>query len=363
MFLLFLAVIQFIITMLHWFVSSTLAGFAGITPSLKLPLKIGFIILSFSFLSASMLVSAYPNAISRTFYLVSASWLSIFYFLLWAAIFLRLLIALVRPSNPAPFAAILVFLAFLASVYGFIRSNETKIKEISVEIPGLPSSWADKKAVWVSDLHLGGIRGAGFASRITNMTKDIGPDIVFVGGDLFDGSNSDPDRLIEPFRELNPPLGIYFITGNHEEFSDPTPLIEAVRRSGMQILDNRMVILEGVQIAGVDYASTRDNKRFSEVLEEMEFDPNIPSILLRHAPDGLETALSAGIDFQISGHSHRGQVFPLNGITRLVWKGYDYGLKKFKNLIVYTSSGAGTWGPPARFGTDSEIVLIRFNKF
>jgi len=98
------------------------------------------------------------------------------------------------------------------------------------------------------------------------------------------------------------------------------------------------------------------------MLHRMKIDPQKPSILLKHAPVDLQIASEAGISAQISGHTHQGQVFLFRFITSGIYKGYDYGLKRFDNLLVYTSSGIGTWGPPMRIDTDPEIVVIRFSK-
>ena len=212
----------------------------------------------------------------------------------------------------------------------------------------------------MSDTHLGPVRNNGFAQHIATMIQNLGPDIVFVGGDLFDGQPVDLDRIIEPFSRIFAPYGIYFITGNHEEFSDSTPYLQAVRRAGMRVLNDEIVEINGLQIIGVDYRDTRREERLKEILQKIKINRHKPSILLKHSPLNLQVAKDQGISLQLSGHTHHGQIFLLRFITSQVYHGYDYGLKWFGDLLVYTSSGAGTWGPPIRVDTKPEIVFITF---
>jgi predicted MPP superfamily phosphohydrolase len=128
----------------------------------------------------------------------------------------------------------------------------------------------------------------------------------------------------------------------------------------MRVLYNEKVELDGLQIIGVDYRDTRAEEPFRSILKKIGIDRHKPSILLKHAPVHLQVAEEQGISMQLSGHTHHGQVFLFRFITSQVYQGYDYGLKKFGDLLVYTSSGAGTWGPPMRIDTNPEIVVIKF---
>jgi predicted MPP superfamily phosphohydrolase len=255
---------------------------------------------------------------------------------------------------------ILMGMALIASLYGFINSGVTRITRITLQLHDLPSEWKGKHAVWVSDTHLGPVRNSGFAQHIATMVQNLRPDIVFIGGDLFEGEAVDLDRIIEPFSQISAPYGIYFITGNHEEFSDKTPYLQAVRRVGMRVLNNEMVEISGLQIIGVDYRDTRREDQFKAILQKIKINHHEPSILLKHAPLNLQVAKEQGISLQLSGHTHHGQVFLLRFITSQVYHGYDYGLKWFSDLLVYTSSGAGTVGPPMRIDAKPEIVFITF---
>jgi hypothetical protein len=258
---------------------------------------------------------------------------------------------------------ILIGIALLASLYGILNAGIIRIKTVTLPLPNLPGAWEDKTAVWISDIHLGQVRNHRFAQHLTDRIQNLRPDIVFIGGDLFDGGEAmDLNHMVEPLSGLSPSHGSYFITGNHEEFYDNAPYLRAVRGAGIRVLENEKVEIDGLQIIGVGYRDSKNQEQFRAILRRMEIDPRKPSILLRHAPYDLEIAADHGISAQISGHTHRGQVLFFRLITSWIYKGYDYGLKRFGDLIVYTSSGVGTWGPPMRIDTVPEIVVITFTE-
>ena len=186
------------------------------------------------------------------------------------------------------------------------------------------------------------------------------PDIVFLPGDLFDGTRANLDRLLTPFRRLTPSLGIYFSTGNHEEFGNPTQYLDAISRAGIRALVNERVTIDGLHLAGVSYGLTHSPIQLRSVLETMRVSNGETGILLNHVPTRLPLVEGAGFSLQLSGHTHRGQIFPFTWVTRRVFGAFTYGLHSFGALQVYTSSGVGTWGPPMRVGSPPEIVRLTF---
>jgi predicted MPP superfamily phosphohydrolase len=334
------------------------------SPLRRLTLKIALGVLFLSLIPASFLASRYSNLCVRCFYTVSASWVGIIYLFVLASIVCWTLYGLAKLShllvNKKILIEALIGMAVALSLYGFINSGVIRITRITLQLHDLPSEWKSKHAVWVSDTHLGPVRNKRFAQHIATMIQNLQPDIVFIGGDLFDGESVDLDRTIESFSQISVPYGIYFITGNHEEFSDNTPFLQAIRRVGIRVLDNEMVEISGLQIIGVDYRDTRREDQFKEILQKIKINRDKPSILLKHSPLHLQVAKDQGISLQLSGHTHHGQIFLLRFITSQVYHGYDYGLKWFSDLLVYTSCGAGTWGPPIRIDTKPEIVFITF---
>lgn len=362
-FILFISIVQSILFFGHWFLYRTLVCFFGmVNPSRLFTLKIPLALLSISLVLTSFLAFRYSNLLVRCLYTAAASWLGIFYLFILASILCWIFTGLGKlfhlPLNGKILIEILIGLALMASLYGFINAGVICVTRISLQLPHLPNSWKGKTAVWVSDTHLGQVRNDGFAQKIATMVQNLRPDIVFIGGDLYDGVAVDLDKAIEPFSRISVPHGIYFVTGNHEEFYDNTPYLEAIRRAGIRVLYNEKVDLDGLQIIGVDYRDSRSEEQFKTILQKIGIDPHQPSILLKHTPLHLTVTKEQGISLQLSGHTHQGQVFLFRFITSKVYQGYDYGLKWFGDLIVYISSGAGTWGPPMRLDTKPEIVVI-----
>lgn len=356
----FIVIIQAVLFLTHWFLYRTIARFFGIVnPEMLLVLKWGLGIFSVTFVLASLLAFRYNNFFTRILYTAAAGWLGIFFFLFLAAALLRL--GSLLPVNHRLLAEILFSIGLLAGVYSLINAGLVRVTTITVKLPNLPVSWQGKTAVWISDVHLGQIQNYGFAKKLAGKISTLNPDAVFIGGDLYDGVAVDVNKVIEPFASLKPPQGIYFITGNHEEFGDNAKFLEAVKRIGIKTLNDEAVDVGGLQIIGVDYHDSANFQRYQKIMEGIKIDPGKPSILLKHEPNNLAVAEQAGINLQISGHTHRAQVWPLSYIPKLTYKGYDYGLKMFGKMAVYTSSGAGTWGPPIRFLTYPEIVLIKFD--
>lgn len=251
------------------------------------------------------------------------------------------------------FGATLIFL--LSGIWQSRRAGTTKV---TVALPNTPASWIGKKIVFVSDLHLGNVYGKNFSKKVVKKIQALSPEIVLIGGDMFDGPKCFPEELMAPWKELTPPQGIYFITGNHEYLGDAPAFLSAIRGVGIHILENEVVDVNGLQIAGVDWEDSARREDFKTTFDEMKFDASRPSILIKHVPDALDIIAARGISLELSGHTHRGQFWPLSILTKRLFKGYDYGLKKMDDMFVYTSSGVGTWGPPFRFLTKSEIVEI-----
>jgi hypothetical protein len=154
---------------------------------------------------------------------------------------------------------------------------------------------------------------------------------------------------------------MYFVGGNHEAFGGAEEYEAALRASGIRVLHNECADVDGVRIVGVAYGPSTYPLRMRTFLEELNLKGGPASILLNHVPNRLPLAEHAGVSLQLSGHTHGGgQIFPFNLITRRAFGKFTYGLQRFGDMQVYTSSGAGTWGPPMRVGTHSEIVLLTF---
>ncbi|HVB86795.1 MAG TPA: metallophosphoesterase [Candidatus Dormibacteraeota bacterium] len=361
----FAAVVQVLLLATHWFVYETWTMLrAAPDPPGVSWLFIAAVALSFTFLTASLLAWRYANVAVRIYYTIASVWLGFFSFFFFASCLAWIVFGATRWLVPAWPSSLILYscfgLALAAGFYGLINSALVRVRRVAVKLPNLPESWRGRVAALVTDTHLGHVRGVRFAKRLVAKLSRLAPDVVLIGGDLYDGTAADAGRLAEPLRKLSAPLGAYFITGNHEEFHHRAQYIDAVEHAGVRVLNNEKVDLDGVQLVGVHDRDSAEPERFRAILQSAHIDPNTPSILLTHEPNLLGIAADEKIDLQLSGHTHGGQFFPFTWFTSRIYGPFVYGLNRVGNLLVYTSYGAGTWGPPLRVGTSPEIVLFRF---
>ncbi|MGH9504327.1 MAG: metallophosphoesterase [Terriglobales bacterium] len=362
----FVAVIQTVLFLAHWFLYETWTFFwAAPDPTGISALQIALTLLSVSFVLASLLAWRSSHVVVRVLYTLSAVWLGTLSFCFlaawgcWACYGAFRLFGL----HPDRRELVVVFLglALLASLYGIVNAAWTRVRRVSVKLPNLPESWRGRVAALVTDTHLGHVRGSRFMGRIVTTLSRLRPDIVFIAGDMYDGTVARVRELAQPWARLAAPLGAFFVLGNHEEFTDSTKYLDAVEYSGVRVLNNEKVTVDGLQIVGVHYRDSTNDDHFRSVLRHADLDRDRASILLTHAPDRLKIAEEEGFSLQLSGHTHGGQFFPFTWITSRIYGKFVYGLQRLGNLIVYVSYGAGTWGPPLRLGTTPEIVLIQFD--
>lgn len=246
-------------------------------------------------------------------------------------------------------------------IAGFINTRALKIETLNLKIPARNSSIKELNAVMISDLHLSTINGEGFVKSIVEKIQSLHPDIVFIAGDLVDDRASVlRDKGIgSSLKELKPALGVYGITGNHEYINGVDSAVNYMKELNIITLrDTSVIINNGFVLIGREDRSKGLSKRKS--LKELvgESDPNMPVILLDHTPFHLEEAMENGIDLQLSGHTHDGQMFPINLIVAKIYED-AWGYLRKGNTQYYVSSGVGTWGPPIRTGSRSEIVNLK----
>ena len=227
-------------------------------------------------------------------------------------------------------------------------------------LANLPPTWRGRRAALISDLHLGHVRNGSFLRRMVAKILQEAPDAIFIAGDLYDGTAIDVRRAAEPLSELVAPHGVYFVAGNHEQFGDDSKYLHAIAAAGVRVLVNEKVEVDGLQIVGVPYRNAAQGDHFISVLQGIRLDRNRASILLTHAPDHPEIAEAAGVSLQLSGHTHLGQFIPWSWMARRIYRQFVYGLSRIGEMQIFTSSGAGTWGPPLRLGSNPEIVVLHF---
>lgn len=352
----------------HFLLYKSAVSFFQISrPQTKQILAATLAFLSVAFFFASFWSRFQDNFFARSFYIFSGVWLGLLLYLLIAS---ALIWAVVLASkilganiNIFPIAIIGLLLALVYTSYGVWNAFHPVVKNIEVQIKNLPDSWKNKTIVQLSDVHLGHVHRINFLQNLVEQTNRLKPEAIFITGDLFDGMGDSLGNFIPLLNQLDAPSGIFFVTGNHETYLGLEKTYSILSKTKIRILNDELVDLSGLQLIGASYPLSGQTKDIKSVISRLNnFDPQKPSILLYHPPlpSQINQAKAAGINLQLAGHAHKGQVFPFEFITRLVYKGYDYGLHQDGNYFEYTTTGAGTWGPPLRTANSPEIVAIKF---
>ena len=361
----FIAVLQSVLFLTHFFLYRTwvFAPGEGQVPGARwIATFLG--VSSVSFVAASLLAFRYTNAAVRAFYKVAAVWVGLLSFLFVAAVSSWIIFGAMNlfglNVNFHRLAELLFGIATAAGLYGVFNAGWTRITRTTVRLANLPVAWQGRKAALISDVHLGHVRNGKFLRRLIAKILNEEPDAIFIAGDLYDGTAIDAARAAAPLSELTAPHGVYFVAGNHEQFGDDSQYLNAIAAAGVRVLSNEKVEVEGLQIIGVPYRNAAQDGHFASVLRRIGLDRDRASILLTHAPDRPEIAEAAGVSLQLSGHTHLGQFVPWSWFARRIYRQFVYGLSRIGQMQVFTSSGAGTWGPPLRLGSNPEIVMLEF---
>jgi uncharacterized protein len=361
----FIAVIQSVLCLTHLFLYQTWAFSpvgSGTHGALWMKLMLGFS--SLSFVAASLLAFRYTNTAVRAFYKAAAVWMGLLSFLLVAAVFSWIIFGVARLSaldmNFHRTVELLFCAAVIAGLYGVFNASWTRITRTTVRLANLPAAWRGRTAALISDVHLGHVRNDSFLRRMVAKILKEEPDAIFIAGDLYDGTAIDAERAAKPLNKLTAPHGVYFVAGNHEQFGDDSKYLHAIATAGVRVLTDEKVEVDGLQIIGVPYRNAAQSGHFASALRSVGLDRERASILLTHAPDHPEIAEAAGVSLQLSGHTHLGQFIPWSWLARRIYRRFVYGLSQIGKMQVFTSSGAGTWGPPLRLGSNPEIVMLEF---
>ncbi|MEV4462039.1 metallophosphoesterase [Micromonospora echinofusca] len=239
-----------------------------------------------------------------------------------------------------------------------------QLDRVQIPLAKLPRSMDGLRIATVSDIHLGPLRGRAHTERIVAAINRLDADIVAVVGDLVDGSVAELGEAAEPLRGLRSRHGSYFVTGNHEYYSGVEEWVQELDRLGLRVMQNERTEIQArggvLDLAGVndvtaagtglaapaDYAAALGNR-----------DPNRPVVLLAHQPVAAVEAAKFGVDLQLSGHTHGGQMVPFNLLVKLQQPVVS-GLGEVDGTKVYVTNGAGFWGPPVRVGAEPQITLV-----
>jgi predicted MPP superfamily phosphohydrolase len=362
---LFILVALSILYLGHYLIYVSVLHFFGLIAfEHRMALAVVLFVLPLSLIASSFLAHWSDSLLTRVLYFCSSLWLGVGLTLLTAFGIAWLAWGITRvldqAPNPLGFGIAAVGLTAVYSAYGIWNAYHPRLVNLTIRIQDLPPSWQGKTLVQLSDVHLGQVLGANFLARAVAKVNAQKAAMVLITGDLFDGADGNLEAMVAPLNRLVAPQGIYFVTGNHETYLGVQRSYAALRTTPVRVLTDECVVIDGLQLIGISYPERGHALRFAEKMAKLPgFDPALPSILLYHSPTQVAEAKAAGINLQLSGHVHQGQIFPLQFITRLMFGKYYHGLHTEGDYTLYTSSGTGLWGPTMRTGNHPEIAVIR----
>jgi len=324
----------------------------------------GFALLALSYPTAHALEGAVGGAAGRAWLWFGFFWLGasfiLFYTLLLSGLAAGRLKALGLAVPERAYA--LVALAAAAALIGFAvygGAGKPRIKHVEAVIAGLPAGLDGFTIAQVSDLHLGRLNGPEKLRELVGEINSLQPDLVVLTGDFSERRENVPEETCAILKSARSRRGMAAVLGNHDLFAGKDQAADFFGRCGIRVL--RGTAYEpapGLLVGGVD-----DLKRAplsaegAAALAKALLVPGKAAVLLSHQPQGWEPVMNGAPGLVLSGHTHAGQIFPFNLVERLIYK-YFYGLYRDRGTVVYVTSGAGTWGPPLRLFTDSELPLI-----
>ncbi|WP_030812064.1 metallophosphoesterase [Streptomyces sp. NRRL S-337] len=232
------------------------------------------------------------------------------------------------------------------------------VKRVTVPLAKLPRAAHGFRIAVVSDIHLGPILGRAHTRRVVETVNRTSPDLIAVVGDLVDGSVADLGPAAEPLRELRARHGAFFVTGNHEYYSGAAQWVDHVRELGVHPLENARTALPGFDLAGVnDLAGATEHAGPDYELALGDRDPARAVVLMAHQPVTIHDTVRYGVDLQLSGHTHGGQMWPFTYVAEAT-NPTVAGLERYGDTQLYVTRGAGAWGPPVRLGAPPDVTVI-----
>ena len=372
-----IAVALSIYGLINFYVLRRGAQALGGYPAAKLVFMAAFIAMALAYPLGRVLMSLGRNSLSSPFIMAGSFHMVVMLYGFIGAVLIdlvRLLNAFFHflprsfSSRPSP-AGLVLFLAVagitvLSIAAGAYNAVRPRTVELSLSIPKKAGTIDHLTIVLASDLHLGTLVGKSRLEKIVDRINALAPDIVLMPGDLVDETVTAEieAEFSAVMQRIRAPLGVFAVPGNHEFYSGLERNLACIRACGIKVLEDEAVGVAGafVLVGRRDPSSLaplEPRLPIRDILDKQGFDDRLSVILLDHQPAHLEEANRAGVDLQLSGHTHAGQLFPLDLINRMVWE-LNWGYLRKGDTQYYVTSGVGTWGPPVRTGSRPEIVRI-----
>jgi len=340
-----------------------------INKSFRLHYSLSYILL-FSIYPLSNLVSEESTGFFANILRTTADYLLPFYLYLFLFIFafdifllLNLVLKILTPEarKSRQFKkwtlSVIVLLSFLVVIAGIINFNTLRTSEYTIEVPARSSAIKHLKIAFVADFHLMESTPNQFVEKFAKKIKEINPDLMIFGGDMVEGDREDENMVLfeKLLRDIKTRFGVYGVLGNHEYYGgeDKGNFFD---KAGIKILTDTIIAIDNSFYLGGRYDSHFSSRKPLDKFLSYSSD-SLPLILVDHRPTEINKVSETKVDIQLSGHTHNGQMFPINLITRNVYE-LSWGYRKIGNTHFFVTSGIRLWGPPVRTAGKSEIMVI-----
>ncbi len=374
-FIIFFSIVLVLYALINYYIIRR--GFSVIPQgsSLRMWLIIGVSFLAVAFLAGRFLERVSVNWFTATLIWAGSFWLGIMVYLLLQLVLIDLvrLINLIfgfLPTFSDPervrkiLAITVIFITGIIALVGHINTWFPVVRNIDLEVDKSGGNMKELHIVAFSDVHLGTTIEKRHLSIIVNKVNALSPDIILIPGDIIDEDIAPVinNNVGDILTQLKAKYGLFAVTGNHEYIGGVMASKKYLAEHGVELLnDNALLINDSFYVVGREDLTIRQftngkRKELSEIM--VDLDHSKPIILMDHQPFKLEIAEQNGVDLQLSGHTHHGQLWPFNYITNMVYE-LGWGYKKKGDTHFYVSSGVGGWGPPIRTVNRPEIVSIK----
>ena len=323
-----------------------------------------FILFAFMLISGIIsmhLVARFDSALVSAYYYLAWTWLGAFVFLCCFMLVFEVA-NLIYAFSPVKAGWTIIALTAVVTAYSMFQATSFEVAYITIPIKGLEH---EVRIVQISDVHLGVSRGEGYLTKIVSKTNELKPDFVAITGDLADSKAAISKNMFAAFRDMQAPG--YYVFGNHEAYVGLDIVIKSLKENNITVLQNEVSIVNGIKLVGLNYMKADDRvydphqvtgETIKDILPSLDLSGGLPLLVLHHGPWGIEYLSDYGIDLVLAGHTHNGQIFPGNLLSKTVLFPYSKGLADYNGTYIYVSQGAGTFFPRMRLGTNNEINFI-----
>jgi predicted MPP superfamily phosphohydrolase len=368
-FVIFVIIVLLFYLGLNYYIYNRIVNGLLITGNVKYFIRLFFIICASLFIITEIFIRRYPFFIIKQISYIGMIWLGLISIAFTIFLINDILQIFFRSQSYRYYSTICsIIILLLATIYSIYNAEHNlEIKEIRIKFNKLSDRLKGFSIVHLSDLHLNYLKTTKWLNKVVNETNKLTPDIVVITGDLIDAELNESSQFCDILKRLMTKHGVYAVTGNHEYYAGIDKFIKFAKESNITILMNENISLDDkIIISGInDNQGIRFSMQGTDLNRALNYpkkiDDNKLIVLLSHQPDIFDKSSELGVDLQLSGHTHAGQIPPMDILVKLYFK-YSYGLYHKNSAYLYTSAGTGTWGPPMRLTSCSEIVKFIFEK-